>query len=90
MAFAATMTTDAGLERPFSIGPVKRMHFTYTAVSGDTTGTITVPGLSQVLFIQLDGGLTYSAAPTFSGNVATIAFTNPAANRFGSGYVLGK
>lgn len=90
MAFAATMSTAAGIERPFSIGPVKRMHFTYTAVSGDTAGTITVPGLSQVLFVQLDGGLTYSAAPTFSGNAVTLAFTDPAANRFGSGYVLGR
>jgi hypothetical protein len=89
MAFAATMSTAPGLERPFSLGPVKAQTFTYTAVSGDTSGTITVPGMSTVKLIVLDGGLTYSAAPTYSGNAATLAFTDPAANRFGSGIAYG-
>lgn len=88
MAFVATASTAE--PRSFSIGPVKEQIFTYTAVSGDTTGTITAANLASVSHVMIDGGLVYSAAPTFSGNVVTLAFTDPVANRFGTIICIGK
>lgn len=90
MAFAATLSTQTpGLDRALSLGPIKARAFTYTAVSGDTSGTITIPEFTSVKLVVLDGGLTYSAAPTYATNVVTLAFTDPVANRFGSGVVYG-
>lgn len=90
MAFTATMSTAVGIDKPFSQGPSKKQYFTWTCVSGDSTGTITIPGLTNVSYVQLGGGpITFTAAPTFSGNVITLAFTDPAANRFGSGFAVG-
>lgn len=87
MAFAATASTSVA--RSFSIGPIKTQIMTFTAVSGDTSGTITADRLTTVMHVLLDGGLALTAAPTFSGNVITLAFTNPGANAFGSILVLG-
>ncbi len=87
MAFAATMSTTIPFS--FSIGPRKKQWFTWTCASGDTSGTITATSLTRIDHIILDGGLGYTAAPTYSSNVATIAFTDPAASRFGSGIAVG-
>jgi hypothetical protein len=89
MAFAATMSTKE--PRGFSIGPYKVQLFTWTAVSGDTSGTITCTGLASVDHVILDGmGKGMSAAPTFSGNVATVAFADPVATVFGTGIAFGR
>jgi len=88
MAFAATASTKE--PRSFSIGPLKVQVMTYTAVSGDTAGTVTAAALNEVFHIIVDGGLINSAAPTFSGNVVTLAFTDPAANRFGTLMCIGR
>jgi hypothetical protein len=88
MAFAATASTKE--PRSFSIGPLKVQIFTYTAVSGDTSGTITATALKEAFHVILDGSLTHSAAPTFSTNVVTLAFVDPAANRFGTVIVIGR
>lgn len=88
MAFVATMSTKES--RSFSGGPVKYQYFTWTTVSGDTSGTVTADHLGVIFHIVLDGGLAYTAAPTFSGNVATLAFTDPAASRFGTGFCIGR
>lgn len=88
MAFAAVDSTSE--PRSFSLGPLKVQILTYTAVSGDTSGTITADALSSAQSVLMDGGLAFTAAPTFSGNVVTLAFTNPAANRAGTILVLGK
>lgn len=87
MAFAATASTKEA--RAFSLGPKKAQIMTWTAVSADTSGTVTVPGLSRVDHILLDGGLKHTAAPTFSGNVVTLAFADPAANAFGTLIAIG-
>lgn len=88
MAFVATKLSAE--PRAISLGPIKEQYFTFTAVSGDTSGTITADALidraSQIL---IDGGLKLTAAPTFAGNVVTIAFADPAANAFGSIIVRG-
>lgn len=85
MAFAATMDSSPS----YSIGPKKVQTFIWTCVSGDTSGTITVSGLQRVDRVILDGGLDYTAAPTYATNVATLAFTDPVASRFGTGIAIG-
>ena len=88
MAFAATMSTKE--PRAFSIGPYKVQLFTWTVASGDVAGTITADNLTRVDHVILEnGGLAYTAAPTYATNVATLAFTDPAANRYGSGMCIG-
>ena len=88
MAFAAVDSTSE--PRAFSIGPVKMQILTFSVASGDTSGTITADALTSASSVFLSGGLTLTAAPTFSGNVVTIAFVNPAATRYGSILVMGK
>lgn len=52
---------------------------TWSAISGATSGTVTADNLSLIKHIFVLGGkLRHSAAPTFSGNVATLAFVVPA------------
>lgn len=87
MAFAATASTKES--RAFSIGPLKVQLFTYTAASGDTSGTITATRMHDVKHVMIDGKIAHTAAPTFSGNVVTLAFADPLANAFGTIIVLG-
>lgn len=83
MAF--TPTNLAAEPRAISLGPIKMQILTYTAVSGDTSGTVTVSGFTdRIDSMVIDGGLKLTAAITFAGNVATLAFTDPAANAFGT------
>ena len=88
MAFVATASTKE--PRSFSTGPLKEQILTFTAASGDTSGTVTADRLSTASNIFIDGGLILSAAPTFSGNVVTLAFTNPGATIYGTIRVVGK
>lgn len=88
MAFSASDSTSE--PRSFSLGPVKVQILTYTAASGDTSGTITADALSSAQHVLLDGGLALTSAPSMSGNVVTLAFANPGANRAGTILVLGK
>lgn len=88
MAFAATDSTKD--KRAFSVGGShKAQILTYTAISGDTSGTVTCDMLTNARHILIDGSLALTAAPTFSGNVVTLAFNDPAANVFGTIMVLG-
>lgn len=87
MAFAATLSTKE--TRKFTVGgPLKGELFTFTAVSGDTSGTVTSSNLHTIYHCIIDG-VQSTAAPTFSGNVATVAFVNPAANAFGTVLLIG-
>lgn len=89
MAFAATASTKE--PRSFSIGPLKIQIFTCTAASGDTSGTITATGLKEAMHVLLDGEFAHSAAPTFSGNVVTLAFADPGVGgAFGTAIVIGR
>ena len=88
MAFTATaLSTEP---RSFSIGPLKAEVYTWTTVSGDTSGTITSKNLHAISHILMDGGLTFTAAPSFSGGVVTLAFNDPAATVYGTVVVYGK
>jgi hypothetical protein len=89
MAFAATLSTKE--PRSFSIGPLCCQIYTWGAVSGDTSGTITAAGLKEVFHVIIDGlGKGMSAAPSFSGNVVTLAFADPAATVAGTALVIGR
>jgi hypothetical protein len=63
---------------------------TYSAASGDTAGTVTAAALKEIVAVLIDGKILHSAAPTFSGNVATLAFADPAATVYGTLIVLGR
>jgi hypothetical protein len=79
MAFLAVDLTNE--PRAFSIGPIKAEFMTYTCVSGDTSGTVTASSLTSMDSLSVPG-LNVSAI-SISGNVATITFADPAANRTG-------
>lgn len=77
MSFVATIQTDSSRARsPISLGPIKMQLLTYTCVSTDTSGTVTVPGFIEVTSIIVDG-LVQTTAATFSANVATLTFVAP-------------
>lgn len=88
MAFAAADAT--GEPRAMSVGPLKMQLLTWSAISGDTTGTVTADKLYLAQSLIMDGGLILNAALSFSGNQVTIAFNDPAASVFGNIIVLGK
>lgn len=62
--------------RAFSVGPYKMQLMTITAVSGDSSGTITCDKLTRVDHIAVASGLQLLGVPSYSGNVATITFTS--------------
>lgn len=75
----------------WSTGPFKIEVVKLAIVSGDDAATITAAGLSRVDFAVVCGGpITLTAQPTYSGNTATLAFTDPAANRFVQVVLFGK
>lgn len=86
MAFAAANLTNE--PRSFSIGPVKIQILTFTCESGDTSGTVTADALSSVDSLSVPG-LGVSAI-SISGNVATLTFDDPAANRTGMIICVGR
>lgn len=88
MAFAASaITGDVG--RGMSIGPKKIQLMTWSVASGDTSGTITATNLSRIDLVRVSGGLSLTAAATYSGNVATLAFADPAATIHGTVECIG-
>lgn len=88
MAFAAVASTKEA--RSFSIGPVKVQIMTYSAASADVAGTITADRLKEIYHVILDGAIHHTAAPTYSGNVATLAFADPAATIYGTVICIGR
>lgn len=80
MTTAASTTAITNLGAPTrSIGDVKIEIQELGIVSGDTAATATAQGLSRVDYAILVGDVIQTAFPTYSGNVATFAFTDPAA-----------
>lgn len=87
MALVATNPTNES--RAYSVGPQKIQQVNFSIISGDVSGTITCDRLNSIDFVQVHGvGLT--SAPTFAGNVITLAFADPAASRFGMIVAYGK
>jgi hypothetical protein len=87
MALVATASTSE--PRAHSIGPRRIQVLNCSVASGDTTGTITAPGLTTATDAIVNG-VKLSAAPTFSGNVVTLAFADPLATQYFQVIVLGK
>lgn len=86
---ALSASSPSGEGRAYSVGPQKIQMKTFTAASADVSGTVTFEGLSRIDFVIVSG-LVQSAAPTFSGNVATLAFVDPAATVHGQIIAFGK
>lgn len=86
---AITVSTLTAEPRSFSVGPLKQQLLTFTAASGATSGTATCDRLSSVVYAHVSG-VTQTAAPTFSGNVITLAFVDPAATIFGQIIAYGR
>jgi hypothetical protein len=87
MAFSASNLSAE--PRSFSLGPLKAQLMTFSAASGDTSGTVTADRLSKIEFILVNG-VVQSAAATFSANVATLTFIDPAATVVGQILCLGR
>lgn len=86
----ALSTTNLAAEpRSFSLGPVKMQIKTLSAASADVAGTVTFDALSEVQSVIITG-VTQTSAPTFSGNVATLAFADPADDVFGVAIGIGR
>ena len=81
----ALSASNAGgqLARAHSLGPVKVQRMTFSVASGDTSGTVTFDKLTSIDHVEVNN-LTLTAATTFSSNVATLAFVDPAATRYGT------
>ncbi len=78
MAFVAA--AEAGdLNRSFSVGPVKFEIQTFSAISTDTSGTVTALALSRVdaCVLMSAGTLCQTAAPSISGTTVTLAMADP-------------
>lgn len=75
--------------RAMSIGPLKIQIMTFSVASADTSGTVTFDSLSSISGVIVSG-IVQTAAPTFSGNVATLAFVDPAATRYGQIIAFGR
>lgn len=91
------MTTAVGaalsgeLSRAMSLGFENMEIQTVAVISGDTGATVTALRLARVDHAIVCGGpVTLTAQPTYSGNVVTLAFTDPAASRFVQVILLGK
>ena len=84
MAFASTQKLD----RAWSLGPFKVEIHTFTAASGDTSGTVTASSLHTVDQVIVTGLSNCTA--TYSGKTATLAFADPAADAAGQIIILGK
>ena len=87
----AAATASTALSYPaFSVGPVKMQIMDIGIISGDDGATATADRLSQVDYAILVADVTQTAAVTYSGNVATFTFTDPAATVKGTVILLGK
>jgi hypothetical protein len=67
--------------RSYSIGPVMQQRGTYTAASGDTSGTLVFTSLSNVSSVIIPG--VQLLTQTITGNSVAITFTDPVASIIG-------
>jgi hypothetical protein len=90
MAFSASAISTNGLNRSQSIGPNKMQILNYSAASTDTSGTVTADALSVVYQVIVTGPAGHlTSAPSYSGNVVTLAFADPGATVYGQVICIG-
>lgn len=83
----AITTSEASYEpKSVSIGEAKIQIVELVAVSGSTSGTVSASRLKEIYHIIVPGIKSHTAAPTYSGRVATLAFTVPAETRAAKTY----
>lgn len=75
---AITVSEATYEPRSTSRGPVKVQLVELDINSGSTSGTITASRLKDLFHVIVPGLAPQTAAPTYSSNVATLAFTVPA------------
>jgi hypothetical protein len=81
MAFTASILTGE-LGRKLSIGGAVNIELqSFSCLTSDTAGTVTAVTLSRVdqVVLLAPGTICQTAAPSISGNVATLALADPAA-----------
>ena len=83
---AAELTAEP---RAFSIGPWKVKFYTYEFLDNDTSGTLTVSDLSEVIMCLVDETVT-GLTMSYSGNVVTLGITDPGATIAGRIMVIGR
>lgn len=86
---AITAAAVSAAPPSWSNGPWKNQVIDFSAASGATGGTATATNLSEVQWCIVSG-VVQTAAPTFSGNVVTIAFADPAATVYGQIVCFGR
>lgn len=79
---AITAAAISAEPRSWSTGPWKVQLINFSAASAAVGGTATADALSSVSHAIVTG-VTQTAQPTYSGNVVTIAFVDPAATVHG-------
>lgn len=87
MAFSATALSSE--PRSFSIGPKKVQILSYSAASGDTSGTATADKLTTVQAVLGVSGPLAATSYSISGNVVTLTFDDPLATVSGAITVIG-
>lgn len=90
MSVAAATESTALAYPAFAWGPIKVQLMDMPLVSGNTSATATATRLSEVDYAILVADVTQTAVPTYSGNVATFTFTDPAATVKGQVILFGK
>lgn len=86
---ALTAASPTGAKRAWSLGIHKVQLMDFSVANADTSGTIMFDGLTSIDAVHISG-IVQTSAPTFSGNVVTVAFVDPAATRYGQAIAFGK
>src|SRR5579872_3306676 len=75
---SVSLTDSTAQPASFSVGTRKIQLVDITALSGATSGTVTADKLRVLEQVIMPSAMVFTAAKTYSGNVATLAFTVPA------------
>lgn len=86
---AATATTAITGGKFLTLGHIRMVVMDMPIVSGDTLATAAPAGLSTVVYAILVADVKQTAVPTYSTNVATFTFADPAATVKGQVILFG-
>ena len=86
----SSVITALGSAGKRAIGDINLEIHSISIISGDTGSTSTCASLSTVLYGILVANVRQTAAPTYSGRVATFTFADPVASVVGSVLLFGR